>query len=61
MDILIYATLMIALALACYVILWLSMHGRARAYRMLAAWARSNADAHDTRVRRRKAYMSEAV
>ena len=61
MDILIGLITLITIATASYVILWLRENGRARAYRMLAAWARSNADAHDTRVRRRRAYMAEAV
>ena len=61
MDILIYGTILSVIGAACWCLLWLSKHGRARAYRMLAAWARSNADAHDTRVRRRRAYMAEAV
>jgi len=45
----------------CWSALWLQHNGRARAYRMLAAWALSNAEAHDTRVRRRAEYMEEAA
>jgi hypothetical protein len=61
MDVLIGLIALIAIAGGTYCILWLSKYGRARAYRMVAAWARSNADAHDTRVRRRAEYMEEAV
>lgn len=61
MEILIYGTIMTALGGTCWCILWLSSNSRAKAYRLLAAWALSNADAHDTRVRRRAEYMAEAV
>ena len=60
MEILIGLMTLITIAGACYVILWFRENSRARAYRMLAAWARANADAHDTRVRRRAEYMAEA-
>jgi hypothetical protein len=61
MQILIYGTVMGVIGAACWAVLWLQHNSRARAYRMLAAWALSNADAHDTRVRSRAEYMAEAV
>ena len=61
MQIVSYGGVMCLLGAACWAVLWLQQNSRARAYRMLAAWARSNADAHDTRVRRRRDYMAEAV
>lgn len=61
MQILVYGTVMVVIGAASWGVLWLQNNSRARGYRMLAAWALSNADAHDTRVRRRAEYMAEAV
>jgi len=60
MQILVYGTVMGVIGAACWSALWLQNNSRARGYRMLAAWALSNADAHDTRVQRRAEYMEEA-
>ena len=60
MQILIYGTVMGVIGAASWGVLWLQHNSRARAYRMLAAWALSNAAAHDTRVQRRAEYMAEA-
>jgi len=60
MQIVIYGSIMCLIGVACWSVLWLQHNSRARAYRMLAAWALSNADAHDTRVKRRAEYMEEA-
>ena len=61
MQILIYGTVMGVIGAACWSVLWLQNNSRSRGYRMLAAWALSNADAHDTRVRSRAEYMAEAA
>lgn len=61
MDILIGLIALITIAGASYCILWLRENSRAKLYRIIAAWALSNADAHDTRVRSRAEYMEEWV
>jgi hypothetical protein len=60
MQILVYGTVMGVIGAACWSVLWLQHNSRAKLYRIIAAWALSNADAHDTRVRRRAEYMAEA-